>query len=50
MIAREPDGIYLRLVELEPTLTDALGPGSSVLGSSHVIAAELEEVIDLIVG
>jgi hypothetical protein len=27
-----------------------LGPGSSVLGSSDVTAAEVEEVIDLIVG
>jgi hypothetical protein len=29
---------------------ESLAPASSVLGSSHVIAAEMEEVIDLIVG
>ena len=29
---------------------ECLGPGSSVLGSSDVIAAEVEELIDLIVG
>jgi hypothetical protein len=29
---------------------ECLGPGSSVLGSSDVIAAEAEEVIGLIVG
>ena len=29
---------------------EALGPGSSVLGGSDVIAAEMEEVVDLIVG
>ena len=27
-----------------------LGPGSSVLGGSDVIATEVEEVIDLVVG
>jgi hypothetical protein len=27
-----------------------LGPGSSALGGSDVIAAEMEEVVDLIVG
>ncbi len=27
-----------------------LGPGSSVLGGSDMIAAQMEEVIDLIVG
>ena len=29
---------------------ELLGPGSSVLGGSDVIAAEMEEVVDLIVG
>ena len=29
---------------------EALGPGSSVLGSSNVIAAEVEQVVELIVG
>ena len=29
---------------------ESLGPGSSMLGGSDVIAAEVEEVIDLIVG
>ena len=29
---------------------EALGPGSFVLGSSDVIAAEVEQVFDLIVG
>jgi hypothetical protein len=29
---------------------EALGPGSSVLGSSDVITAEVEQVVDLIVG
>jgi hypothetical protein len=35
--------------QIRPDL-ECLGPGSSVLGSSDVIAAEVEEVIDLIVG
>jgi hypothetical protein len=29
---------------------ECLRPGSSVLGGSDVIAAEMEEVVDLIVG
>ena len=30
--------------------TESLAPASSVLGSSDVIAAEMEEVVDLIMG
>jgi hypothetical protein len=35
--------------DLSPNLK-FLGPGSSMLGSSDMIAAEMEEVVDLIVG
>lgn len=46
-----------KLTELLPTHTadlspnlKFLGPGSSMLGSSDMIAAEMDEVVDLIVG
>jgi hypothetical protein len=41
--------LQTRATDFGPDL-EFLGPGSSMLGSSDVIAAEVEEVIDLIVG
>jgi len=37
------------MLQISAQTWNVLGPGGSVLGSSEVIAAELEEVIDLIV-
>ncbi len=43
-------GIYDQpMLQISAQTWNVLGPGGSVLGSSEVIAAELEEVIDLIV-
>jgi hypothetical protein len=48
-LARELDLLPTHTPDFGPDL-ESLGPGSAVLGGSDMIAAEMEQVIDLIVG